>query len=88
MNMYYIYLHDTYLTERVAYVVDRLPLELESVHLEHLVARPQLAAPLGRASFHHATDDHALSLIPDRRTLHWLELDELWRLCLMSLIIS
>ena len=59
----------TYLAERVADVVDRLPLELEPVHLEHLVARPQLAAPLGRASFHHATDDHALSLIPDRRTL-------------------
>ena len=47
----------------------RLPLELEPVHLEHLVARPQLAAPLGRASFHHTTDDHTLSLVAYRRTL-------------------
>ena len=49
--------------------MDRLPLQLEPVHLEHLVARPQLAAPLGSAPFHHATDHDALALVADRRTL-------------------
>ena len=49
--------------------MDRLPLQLEPVHLEHLVARPQLATPLGSAPLHHATDHDALALVADRRTL-------------------